>query len=179
MDNYNWVFFALTSLTAIVAILLNLYRSSKEDGKWEGSISNRVKTLEDLIGEVREELGKIREDINQIFRAFPPDTVKRTSPIQLTDLGKKVSEETQASPWAKQTAPALTAQNRNKGHYDIQEFCLDYVKKESVLSNEMDRRVKSSAYKNGIDKEQVLRVLAVELRNAIFEQLNMDKDANY
>ena len=139
---------------------------------WAGSIHKSVHALEGFMEE-------IRNDIKKIFERLPSSTTGGHSPIQLTDLGKKVSEEIQASIWAEQSAPTLAAQNRGKGHYDIQEFCLKYVQGKSALSDEMDRRVKSSAYNNGIDKEQVLRVLAVELRNALLELLNMNEDVNY
>ncbi len=175
----DWFFQAIIAIAAVVALVLPLFRSTKQDGKWEGSVNTKIETLEKLMDEVREDIRDIKNNILDIFKRLPAKAISSESPMTLTDLGEKISKEIQASAWAKQTAPSLAIQNRGKGHYDIQEFCLIYVEEKSNLSEEMDRKVKASAYNNGIEKEQVLKVLAVELRNVIFEELNMDKDANY
>ena len=127
---------------------------------WAGSTHRSVRTLERFMDE-------IRTDIKKIFEKLPASTVAGESPSQLTDLGKKVSEEIQASDWAKETAPAVAFEVTGKHPYEVQEFCLEYVKKEDILSEEM--QVKTSAFENGIQKEQVLRVLAVELRDNLLQ----------
>ncbi|MYC40193.1 MAG: hypothetical protein F4X55_04175 [Candidatus Dadabacteria bacterium] len=134
-----------------------------------------VSSIENDIGDLKKSVRKIEGFLKSLF----PSTTSTNSPINLTDLGKKVSQEIQASEWAKQTAPGLIVQVEGKSHYDIQEYCFEHVKRESVLTEEMDERVRSSAYNNGIEKWQVLRVLAIELRDTFFEQLKMDKNADY
>jgi len=132
-------------------------------GIWLGSMQTNISTLKGAIDE-------IRTDIKKIFERLPASTVAGDSPLQLTDLGKKVSEEIQASDWAKKVAPAVLVRVANKHPYEVQEFCLEYVNGEDVLSEEMQQKVKTSAYGNGIAKEQVLRVLAVELRDQLLPE---------
>ena len=78
--------------------------------------------------------------------------------------------------WAKQAATDLIVQVTKTDPYDIQEFCLDYVRTESFLTEEMDGKIKSSAYENGITKGEVLRVLAVELRDELFRKLGVEQE---
>ncbi len=158
-------------LVAIITLFLRSRETTFKTGEWKGQVDTDRDNFKEFMAEVRKKL-------DEIFERLPPKTATSESPIKLTSLGKKVSQEIQASGWAKQAASSLISQVENKSHYDIQEFCLEHVKGESVLTEEMDKMVKSSAYNNGIEKGQVLRVLAVELRDAIFEQLNMDKDAS-
>lgn len=127
---------------------------------WAGSTHRSVRTLERFMDE-------IRTDIKKIFEKLPPSTVAGDSPLQLTDLGKKVSEEIQASEWAKKIASAIALEVAGRHPYEVQEFCLEYVKKENILTEDMQNRVKTSAFENGIKKEQVLRVLAIRLRDEL------------
>lgn len=130
---------------------------------WAGSTHKSVKTLEGFMKEVR-------DDIKEILRKFPSLTVTRSSPLQLTDLGREISEKLKASDWANQTAPHLVASVVGKHPYEIQEFCLEYVaSKESTISQEMNEKIKTCAFENGIGKDEVLKVLAVILRDVLLK----------
>ena len=179
MDKYSWIAPAITAVVAIILMHLTFSRSSKDAGKWEGSVTAKIESFEKFAKDVREELREIRDDVKKIFERLPAQATASESPVPLTDLGKKISKEIEAPKWVEQVISSLVPQVNGKGHYDIQEFCFEYVKGESVLTEKMDKRVKSSAYDNGIEKWQVLRVLAIELRDALFEQLKMDKNVDY
>lgn len=170
MDSAAWVFQALTALVAIVAIIMSYRRSAKADGEWEGSVNTRIETLEKFMDEVRSDVKKIQENITKIFERLPVKTVSGDSPLQLTDLGIKISEKIKASEWAKQTASKLIPLVKNKDPYEVQELCLNAVKEGNYISKDMDAELRSCAYDNGIHKEEVLKVLAVELRDELLNQ---------
>ena len=132
-------------------------------GIWVGRVNSDRDTFKKFID-------RMGEKIEEILQKLPSSTVAGKSPLHLTGLGEKVSEEIQASEWAKQIAPALLVRIANKHPYEVQEFCLEYVKGEDVLPEDMQEKVKTSAYQNGIEKEQVLRVLAVELRDQLLPE---------
>ena len=130
---------------------------------WAGSLRADVNTLKKSIEEIRTDIKEILSNLS------PNPTTGRSSPLELTDLGKDISKEIQAFQWAKETAPALVNEVADKHPYEIQEFCLGYVRGK-VLPESMEEKVKTSAYKRGLDKEQVLRVLAVELRDCLLNE---------
>ena len=138
---------------------------------WTSSIDGRIENLEKAVKE-------IKDFLKSIF----PSTTLTNSPINLTDLGKDVSQELNASSWARSVALSLVNEEvpelKAFSHYEIQKYCFDIVEERAGLT-EMGKQVEKSAYKKGLKKQQVLDVLAIELRDSIFERLNMDKNANY
>ena len=125
-------------------------------GIWVGRVNSDRDTFKKF-------MDKMEKKVDEILQKLPSSTVAGRSPLHLTGLGEKVSKDIQASEWAKDIAPGLIVRVANKHPYEVQEFCLEYVKGEDVLPEDMQEKVKTSAYRNGIEKEQVLRVLAVEL----------------
>ena len=51
--------------------------------------------------------------------------------------------------------------------YDIQEFCRQYLRDEFNPDRDLELKIKATAFENGIDRHQVLDVLAVELRDKL------------
>lgn len=144
-NNPSIVFLAVSALVGV--------------GIWVG----RVNSDRDAFKRFMEE---VREDIKKIFERLPAKTATDQSPLKLTSLGEEISGELAASDWAKETAPAIAFEVAGKHPYEVQEFCLEYVKG-NVLSENMQEKVKTSAFEHGLNKEQVLRVLAVELRDCL------------
>ena len=157
--------------TIVVGILVALVGIAY----WAGSVRTDVNTLKVFMEE-------IRNDIKKIFERLPSSTTGGQSPINLTDLGKEISQELNAAQWAKSVAISLIHRERqeleNSSHYEIQKYCFDLVEERAGLTP-MGKEVEKSAYKRGLKKQQVLDVLAVELRDALFEQLKMEKDVDY
>ena len=162
MNIYWFCGIAATVLIAVITLAFKI-------GDWRGHVDSDRDTFKKFITEVR-------DDIKEILKRLPPDTVKGTSPLQLTELGESISEELKASDWAKGTAPLLIAQIRGKHPYEIQEFCLEYATKLFTPSEDLDRKIQTCAYQKGISKEQVLRVLAVELRDELLKEMGIKQD---
>ena len=137
-------------------------------GDWKGHVDSDREAFKKFIEE-------IRNDIKKILERLPASTTSGSSPLQLTELGKSISEELKAFDWAKQIAPELIRRVKGKHPYEIQEFCLDYVTREAV-TEDMSKEIQTCAYENGVEKEEVLKVLAVELRDELLEKLKTTQD---
>ena len=129
-------------------------------GRWVGGINEHRNTVKDTLAE-------IREDIKSILKRIPPPTVASESPLHLTDFGQDISEQLDARSWARRTAAELRDKVEGKQDFEVQEFCFDYVG--TQLKPDQGRQVGRIAYEHGIDREQVLKVLAIELRDALLE----------
>lgn len=129
-------------------------------GRWVGSIdSDRDK--------FRAFMQEVRDDIKKILGRLPPVPVAGGSPIQLTDLGRDISKKLQAREWAEKTAAVLGERVKGKPPYEIQDICYDYVKNEFSPTGEQDAKIRMCAYENALDRDKVLDVLAVELRDVL------------
>ena len=133
-------------------------------GEWKGKVDSDRTDFRDFMKEVR-------KDIKEILSSLSSTVTEKSSPLKLTELGQSISDRLKASEWAKQTAPNVIDDVTGKHPYEIQNFCLDYVRRDIRLTPNMDEEVKSCAYDNGITKRQVLEVLAIELRDELIEAL--------
>lgn len=151
----NWIVpIVLVAIAAVTAIGKLIY--------WMGEVNADRKGVNDFMKE-------IRSDIRKILRRLPAPTIKSGSPIQLTELGRSISDDLHARDWVERTAPSLTERVRGKQPFEIQAFCFDYVKDEFEPSATLLLRLQESAYDNSIDLDGVLDVLAVELRDRLLE----------
>lgn len=141
-------------------------------GIWVGGMNS----LKDTVKEIKGSISRIEGHILSIFEKLPPQTTSTGSPIRLTDLGRTVSSELGAADWAKDHANGLINEVRGKPPYEIQEFCFEYVTGRGrgfLDSEERWRQVNSCAYNHGIETGQVLRVVGIELRDALLELLGL------
>ena len=132
-------------------------------------VGKRVGSVEPDRKDFREFIKEVRDDIKEILGRLPPSSVARGSPLPLTDLGRRISETLSAREWAEETASAIADRAQDKQPYEIQEFCFDYIKKEFSPAAELEARIGMCAYENGIDRDEVLNVLAIELRDVLME----------
>ena len=79
--------------SGIVALAMAIITLIFKVSRWSGRIDEKFVSVDAFMRE-------IREDVKNIFNRLPPSTVSGNSPRQLTDLGKKVSEEVRAEDWA-------------------------------------------------------------------------------
>ena len=129
-------------------------------GIWIGKVNEHRNTVHAFMVE-------IREDIKRILGRLPSATVGGHSPLQLTELGQSISEALDAPRWAEGSARMLAVRAKGKLPFDIQDFCMRYVHHEFHPSADLEAKIKSCAYENGIDSKQVLDVLAIELRDKL------------
>ena len=131
-------------------------------GRWVGSVdSDRDK--------FRAFMEEVRKDIKEILGRLPPVPVAGGGPIQLTDLGRDISETLQAREWAERAAAALGERVKGKPPYEVQDICYDYVKKEFHPTDEQEAKIRTCAYENALDRDKVPDVLAIELRDVLLK----------
>ena len=122
----------------------------------------------------RAAFAKFMERIQEKFEAIlerlpPPGTVAGSSPLSLTKLGRKISEDLEAGKVADGLVPALLAQAEGKDAYSIQELCLEYVRGEFEPEEDLEIRIRLTAFENGLKREQILDVIAIELRDRLMQ----------
>ena len=113
---------------------------------------------------LRDFMKEIRKDIKKIFERLPSPTLSENSPLRLNSLGQSISEKLGGLTWAEQAAKQLVGTVQGKSPYEIQSQCFDFVE-QSELEQSMRKAVLDCAYENGISEDQVLDVLAIELRD--------------
>ena len=132
-------------------------------GEWKG----KRESFEETVGSFMTE---IRNDIKVISQRLPRSSVYSGSPLRLTELGQSISKTLEASSWAKKTAKSIIHQVEGKDSYEIQEFCMDFVKQRKYdPSDDFLKALRNCAYNEGIFVDNVEDVLAVELRDALLK----------
>ena len=110
---------------------------------------------------------EVRDKLDQILLRLPRPEVASSSPINLTDFGKSISQDMGAKEIATRLAPNLREQVREMDPYQTQEHCLEFMTMKHQLPPELDSLVNKVAFERGVKREQVLRVIAIELRDQI------------
>ena len=141
----------ITAVLAVGSVLVVI-------GIWVGKISEFKSGAKGI-------LLTIQEDIKKIFERLPPTPVSGNSPRTLTEFGRKISDHFGAEEWADQLTSKIVKDIRGMEPFEIDHFCQEYVQKK--LTEEQIMRVYESAYELEIDKEGVLDVLSVVLRDKL------------
>ncbi len=76
--------------------------------------------------------------------------------------------------WAIRTAPDLEERIDGLEAFEIQRFCFDHTAKPGTFDDRMTRAIQKSAYERGVREEQVVRVLAIELRDKLLELAGLE-----
>lgn len=151
---------------AVVVPLLLLRRQinkeAKDDAKWRGGIDQFRKST-------TKALENITTRVDQIYSGLPPRTVRRASPMQLTEFGEEIAERLGATAWAEGQAPGLVRDLLGMQDFEVDMFCEDYVS--DKLDDSMKERVAQTAYEFGIKRPDVESVLHVVLRGALLKSI--------
>ena len=128
-------------------------------GTWVGAVNADRRSFKEFMTEVR-------DDLKKILARLPPRVFAGESPIELTDLGKNISTRLNGKDWAEEHAGPLREKIKGKEPYTVQEMCFEYAKGYEP-GEDMERMIQTIAYENGIKREDVLDVLALELRDRL------------
>ena len=143
-------------IIAVVTALIGI-------GIWIGKVIFNLSALNTSLSDFMKE---IRTDIKKIFERLPSPTLSENSPLGLNALGQSISGKLRGRTWAEQVAKQLADTVQGKSPYEIQSQCFDFVE-EAELGQSMRKAVLDCAYENGISEDQVLDVLAIELRDIV------------
>ena len=129
-------------------------------GLWKGRVDSDRASFKEFMKEVR-------DDIKQILGRLPSHTLTGGSPLQLTSLGGSISKRIGAAALAQDLVPFLQPQTEGRTPYEIQEKCFDYVRHKYEPPDEVESLISTCVYDHGIDRGEVVDVLAVELRDKL------------
>ena len=87
-----------------------------------------------------------------------------------------MSETLHGKDWARKIAKEIGEEVVGLSPYDVQEFCSNYVHKVLEPDEEQETRIKQCAYEHGVKREQVLNVLAIELRDVFLGHIGASPD---
>lgn len=146
--------------------LVQVLNRIRDDADWTGKVDEHMSSVTTFMDEIRKSIG-------QILQRLPPVPVASGSALPLTDFGRSISDDLSAKKWVKQIAPALVSKVSDLTEYEVYEFCVKFVKNEFKPNEEQEARLRKVAYDRGIDREKVLEVLTVELRDELLERLNL------
>ena len=144
----------------ILAFLTALYKFSY----WRGEVDTDRKNFSKFMNETR-------QDIKGIFRRLPDPLVESASHVPLTKRGKRAAEQLDAYSWASRVAAEQADQVAGKKEFEVYSFCQEYVETayRKDRHSETLAKVKEIAYEHGAQVSQVKNLLAVVLRDELFE----------
>ena len=120
---------------------------------------------------------EVRDKLDQLL-ALSKTTATSQSPLQLTDLGEDVSNEIHAKAVAGRLQPIITERlGRGSQAFDIHDACFDYVMDKYEPTDEERIRIRRSAYEHGLERDQVLQVIAIELRDLVLASMDLSDEA--
>ncbi len=153
---------------AMIAVVIIVFKA----GSWKGRVDGHMTAVNAFMNE-------ISADIKIILGRLGPATVETGSPMQLTDLGHSVSADIGASEWARARAKVLAAEVDGMLAYDIQALAFQHAEK-FEYGRDMEVRIKQCASDRGLKRQQVLDVLAIELRDQLLslQGLEPPRDAH-
>ena len=155
-------------IAAVAAVVIPLIVALCRHYQWIGQVNADLSANKSAWTKVDEAIGKISERIDSLFHILSRSRlVEGGSPLRLTETGRAVSKSLGASEIAAAMAPGLKARVRGLDPYLLQEACYKHVNEEYVPTAETERLIHEAAYNNGVTKEQVLVVIAIELRDAL------------
>ena len=152
-------------VTASLAVILAAVKFIR----WTATVDSKLEQFSDFAKEVRQDLREVRQDLKQIFLRLPPPPVAGDSPLQLTDFGRKMADFMKVKSWTADVAPALRDEVAGKRPFEVDDFSRSYV--QGRLQDDMKESVAACAYEFGVERDAVLKVLQVALRNELLRQI--------
>ena len=146
-------------------VILALIGTVWKIARWTQKIDQGHVDFREFVKEIKDDIKEIRGHILDIFNRLPPVPTAGKSPLQLTDFGEKIAARLEAYQWGKRIAPTLLTKVKGKQPFEIDEFSNAYVN--DCLDEQWHRLVAEGAYEFGIDRDGVLSVLRVILRDEL------------
>ena len=153
-DNYVYIVVGLAVVGLVFAA-----------GRWVGHVNSDRASFKEFMKEVREKFDRIVE------RLPPPPIVSSESPVRLTDRGREISRKYGVEQWVSREVPRLMAGVRGKPDYEIHDQCMAHVRSLFGRDEALRNRMRAAAYESGIEVEQIQKIYAVELRDALLTNL--------
>lgn len=156
----------------LIGVMIKIGKWIQKRHSFEEVTGKAIDRIDTSVEKINENISNIKTNVAVLAAGKSVDISQ--SPTYLNDLGKSISEEIKGKEWAKSIANRHIKEFENVQPYDVQGFAFRYVQKEFKPSEEMLARMKNSAWENGIPIDLILRVLSLELRDAMLDLLGME-----
>ena len=144
-------------------------------------LTKSIVKVETTIDDMRKDLSYLKGTIDVIRKDSKPLS-QSFSPVSLTDFGKQIAEELQATNiisknWDK-IYKILEHEICNKNAYDIQEYCKETaaVQPEKFFNFEDLNKIKDFAFKQGNNLQYYSIIFALLIRDKYFEVKGINLD---
>ena len=161
----EWITDTLTWIILGVAVAVVV--ASVRIGMWVGTVNTDRRSFNEFMTE-------LRADIKEILLRTKPTPVAGSSPLRLTDLGEKIAKRLDANKIVERIILEVQDRAKGKSAYEIQELSSKFFLNDYLPEEEEESLIQECAFENGIDREQVLRVLVVVLRDRLLSQAPID-----
>lgn len=165
----------LAAVISIMAFLVGVGIWIGRRQSFEKTTGKAIDRIDTSVEKINDSIGSIKVNVAVLASGKSVDTT--ASPLRLTEFGKSIYDAVGGKNWARAEANLYTDQFGGKQPYDVQKFAFGHVY-EFQPSEEMSAKMKDYAYENGIAIDLVLRVLAIDLRDAMLDNLGMDPPEN-
>ena len=159
-------------IMAAVGVVLTvggfIWKAARWSGRVDADRENFKDNAEKDRSTMKEFMVEIRDDVKKIFQRLPPVPVAGQSPARLTEFGEQISQKIQGKAWAAKLAPSLVPEVAGMAEYQVEDFCRKYV--HTRLKAADKEKVLMGMYEFGIDREDILAVLKIILRDELFKQ---------
>ena len=135
---------------------------------WRGQVDSDRDKFKNFINEIGGKIDNIQENIHELLDAVR-SVNKPGSPLMLTELGKRVAKFLESKDILQNMEPFPSDRIHEKQPYEIHDICFDYVQNKLQPSPEMKVAIRSCAYENGVKYDDVLEVMAIELRDRLLQ----------
>ena len=144
-------------------------RMAAQRGLLEERIEKESRTLRD---EVRNQQSETRGTLDTLLLRVggTERTAAGSSPLKLTEFGKRIEAELKPGKWVAATAERLRPETDGLEPFEIDALCDEYVR--NRLDKEWRRQVARAAYEFGSDDRAVGDVLRILLRDALLATPN-------
>ncbi len=164
---------------AVVGVIGAVGRLVWGISRWKNSVDEHRKRVDEDRGTLSKFMAEIRTEIKRILERLPPPrTIAGGSPLKLTEFGIAIAKAVHAHEWAVNEAPALIPEVEDLEPFQIDQFSRSHVKEDAFdkMNVTWQNRVDACAYEFGIDRDGVLDVLYVVLRDELFHRLDHPVD---
>ena len=165
---YNLILGAVTAIGALM-------RYSFKAGERQRGVHKDTSSFETIARSVEATLSNIELDLKELSERIPVPIVKGSSRLSLTEFGKEVSREINAKDWARSKSQTLWRELDGKEPYEIHDFCENYVLSE-VNVEAIEGSIKRTIYEHGSKRDDLMSLLAIELRDSVLRALQLDDE---
>ena len=138
--------------------------------KWLSKVDHAAREHPGFVKAIKADISEIKVQIANIFGLLN-SPITQASPMVLSDFGRQLAEQLNASEWARETAPKVLDSVQAMQPAQVHAFCKQHTKDMTVDS---DLNVFSRAYEHGITDEHMRIVLAIVLRDELLKSLGME-----